>query len=291
MQGIATGRKCLFDIVRRVTDDTLQPGRCRKEGDFMKTLFVGLMMVLLPAQIVAQPVTLDGVIGPYAIDVELSEARGALTGRYRYEGREAWIDLAGEAFGQAAARLEEQVDGEVTGRFFLETTETGFAGFWAGGDRSFPVELTVVQGTREALFPSPETEQVNESVTGKYSYETYWVNTLFAPNYEIGFNGGDVSVVEIGPNIIFVDFQFIVGPTYHFADFQGLATLTSSGSYVHDAVLSGGDSPCRLVFTFSNGTLRIEDDDNGAACQFGARAHANFSLPKVSDVAEFRAPL
>jgi len=96
-----------------------------------------------------------------------------------------------------------------------------------------------------------------------------------------------VNVVELAPNIILVRFDFVVGPTYHFASFQGLASLVEGQVYVHDAILFDGGMPCRLVFRFTGTELSIEDTNSRFSCGFGARAHANFDLIKVSDTAEF----
>ncbi len=235
----------------------------------------------------AETVRFDGSIGPYGIEVELADEEAVLAGRYRYDGRDSWISLSGETFGQSAIRLEETVDGAVTGTFFLETGQGNLEGYWAGAGTDYAVQLEPISGELGALFKDEPVEELSASLTGRYEVGYHWVNDWFAPNYEIGFNGGEANVVQLAPNVILVGFNFIVGPTYHFAGFQGLAALTSDGSFVHDAALSGGDEPCRLVFSFENGGLSIEDIDNGFACQFGARAHANFDLQKVSNTAEF----
>lgn len=96
-----------------------------------------------------------------------------------------------------------------------------------------------------------------------------------------------MNIVELEPGTILVRFEFTVGPTYHSASFFGQARRTEEGVYVHDVVLPGADAPCRLVFRFDQTSLSIEDKGNGFSCQFGARAHANFDVLKVSDTAEF----
>lgn len=251
----------------------------------MKTLFFIAAFASTPA--LADPVLLTGAIGPYGIEVELEHDQEAISGRYRYEGRDAWIDLSGEAHGQDAVALTETVDGIETGTFYLGVVAGQFEGFWSNGERDFVARLMPTSGEVSDVFAPAIVPDVGPSLTGRYGVGYHWVNDWFAPNYEIGFNGGEANVVELAPNIILVGFEFLVGPTYHFANFQGLATQTADNVFVHDAPLDGGETTCRLVFTFEEGTLEIDDIDNGFACHFGMRAHANFGLTKVSDTAEF----
>lgn len=245
-----------------------------------------LIAALVASPVWADPVTLTGAIGPYAIEMELEREVDDISGRYRYTGRDAWLELSGEGFDNDAMRLSEQANGVETGTFFLEFTDDGLAGFWAGGDSDYPVELTVAGDAAELRYFPPERD-LNSRLTGQYFVGGHWVNDWFAPNYEIGFNGGTLNVVEVAQGQIYVAFDFVVGPTYHIASFRGLAKQTGEGVFIHNAVLDGGSEPCRLVFTFDVTTLSVTDEDNGFACQFGMRAHANFTLDKVSDLAEF----
>jgi len=111
---------------------------------------LSILAVLLNAMSAfAAPIELEGTIGPYEIEVELERAGDGnrLLGRYRYAGRDSWIDLTGEAFAQDAALLEEQVNGEVTGTFFLEPTGAGFGGFWVNETSDFTVNLAPKTGS------------------------------------------------------------------------------------------------------------------------------------------------
>ncbi len=256
-------------------------------------LKVSILTILLTSTAAASPVEFTGAIGPYQIELELDGSEDRLVGRYRYAGRDAWIELAGDAYGTDALQLEERVADSVTGQFYLENHDQRLEGYWVNETTDFEVQLTPVKGAIDELLKIAPLLDVSEAPTGQYEVSHHWVNSFFAPNYEIGFNGGTVNVVAIEPgqpNQILVDFNFIVGPTYHSAWFRGFATLTEDGVYVHDEVLPYGETKCRLVFRFIGKQLSIDDEGNGHACQFGARAHANFTLTKISDTAEFRAP-
>lgn len=235
----------------------------------------------------AEQVVFEGAIGPYQIEAELMDTDDGVTGRYRYSGRDSWLDLTGEVFGQDAIKITETAAGETTGTFYLEVIGGSLEGFWAHNETDYPATLTPVHGALEDLLEPVPSEEVSEGLTGRYYVGGHWVNDWFAPNYEIGFNGGDANVVRLTPDQILVRFEFVVGPTYHFAFFQGVAKRVQDNTFVHDAILEGGDRPCRLVFQFDETGLVIDDTGNGFACQFGARAHANFDLTKVSDTAEF----
>ncbi|MEO1240203.1 MAG: hypothetical protein AAFW64_11315 [Pseudomonadota bacterium] len=246
-----------------------------------------ILTILMLTASPAMALELSGAIGPYQVEMALERSDGRLVGRYRYAGQSAWLSLTGETFGTEALRLEERDGDRVTGQFFLEHAEQGFAGFWAGDESDFAVNLTPTTGQTDEMFAPMRQSEVSPTLTGQYHVGSHWVNDWFAPNYEIGFNGGQANVVELSPGTILVAFEFVVGPTYHIATFFGQATQVDDGAYVHDAVLSGGSDPCRLEFRFYETQLTINDTGNGFACQFGARAHANFGLEKVSDTAEF----
>lgn len=253
-----------------------------------------LFACLMATGAAAAPLEFTGAIGPYAIELQLERTGYPIgdhvEGRYRYKGKTSWITLNGESFASDALQLEESLSGKITGQFYLNHTDQSLRGYWVNESSDHEVQLSPVNGNIQDLFaPAPQPE-VSDTLTGKYETGSYWVNGLFAPNYEIGFNGGTVNVVELSTTQILVGFDFVVGPTYHLASFLGQAGLAADGSYVHDAVLEGGDEPCRLVFRFEAKSLSIEDNGNGFACQFGARAHANFELQKVSNTAEFNAP-
>lgn len=252
----------------------------------LTTSFVALSAV----QAVADPVVLSGSIGPYAIEVELSRAAqtdDTLSGRYRYAGKTAWLDLQGTAYDQDVVALTERADGKETGYFFLDVTGTALKGYWVSGETEYPVEITSEGKSVSALLSPDSPPDVSASLTGQYTTGGYWVNTWWAPRYEVGFNGGAVNVAVVDDGNLLIHFDFVVGPTYHLATFRGTAQRVGPNEFEHNAVLEGSSDPCRLTFRFDQGALSVSDQNNGFACQFGARAHANFDLIKTSDTAEF----
>ena len=253
---------------------------------FFTTLLLGSVCGVSVAA--ADPVAFNGVIGPYEVEALLETVNGSVvSGRYRYAGRDAWLSLSGAVFDRDALSMIETVDGVDTGEFFLEFASNGLTGFWVAGDTSHPVTLVAQNASMEAFLPIKEVEAVGPGVTGRYAVGSYWVNDWFAPNYEIGFNGGEANVVQIDENRAFITFEFIVGPTYHIASFQQLVERTDESTFVFSDTLYGGDEACTLIFSFSDAALSISDENTSGTCGFGARAHANFDLEKVSDTAEF----
>jgi len=254
----------------------------------MTRIFTFIVGLLCASALAAEPVTFVGAIGPYEIEMELDhDSLGNINGRYRYAGRDTWLGMIGEAFGQRALQISEYADGVETGVFYLETAEGGLSGYWVGGETTHPVVLKTDNVLAE-VFPPEGQRDVSPGITGQYAVHSYWVNDWFAPGtIEIGFNGGDVNVVEFSDTEILVQFQFTVGPTYHLASFRGVAQKVDEGHYVHNEVLLGASGPCRLEFFFDETGLSISDVGNTYNCQFGARAHANFDLAKVGNVAEF----
>lgn len=246
-----------------------------------------LMLLVWPLALLAEPVSFSGYIGPYEVEVELSPlVEDRVEGRYRYVGRDAWLSLSGVAYGTQVMQLDEWADDTQTGRFFLEVLDGDLQGIWQGGEAEHPVRFVSKTSVLDA-FPMNPREDVGAGLTGRYEIHHYWLNDHFAPHFEVGFNGGTVNVIQLAENEIFVSFEFAVGPTYHIASFQGRAQRQRENLFVHDQILPGGNTPCRLEFFFQYNELNITDQGNGYACQFGARAHANFDLPKVSDTAEF----
>ena len=250
------------------------------------TVILAMLTVCWGMAAIAEPVRLMGRIGTYDIEVELDYVLGqdhTLAGRYRYAGKTDWLDLVGDLFGQQAAALTESWQGTETGRFFLETDAKGFVGVWVAGDKDLRVELEFVAGSLGDLVVPQDKPPVNETLFGTYSTSFYWLNEMWAPNYEIGFNGGDVVVGEAPYGDLQIRFDFVVGPTYHIASFNGRAQQIGPQKYEHNQVMEYGEEPCHLIFDFSSGALQITQHSPSFHCGFGARAHAEFELAKISD--------
>ena len=250
-----------------------------------------MLRPLLPAMfcatsLAADPTLFRGTIDAYEIEVELEyrpEGEDTLQGRYRYDGKTDWLTLKGRMFDGQAVALTESWQDEETGAFFLETDADGLVGVWVAGTRDLKAQLNVIRGSLSDLeTPQPE-RSVTGDLEGTYSVAFYWVNGLFAPNYEIGFNGGEVSVTRAGEAELNIWFDFLVGPTYHIASFNGVARQTGPTTYEHNAVLDYGTKPCHLIFSFTDRALSITQKSGSFDCGFGARAHAEFDLRKISD--------
>ncbi len=247
-----------------------------------------LVLLLAPTLVHSDPLSLHGTIGSYEIEMELvRDAESALSGRYRYAGKEAWLTLDGQAYGQDVVALTEQFEGQETGAFFLDVVSKELVGVWVTEERDLPVKLTATSGDLLDVLEPVSRPEVNSAITGQYTTGGHWVNTMWAPQYEVGFNGGTVNVAKIDAEGLLIHFDFIVGPTYHIASFRGVAQRTAAGVFEHKAVLEGSSEACHLTFRFSQSGLSVSDNNSGWTCQFGARAHANFDLEKTSDIAEF----
>ncbi|MGR3513879.1 MAG: hypothetical protein ACU0GG_14050 [Paracoccaceae bacterium] len=107
----------------------------------MRQLFSIFVMTLTGSAAAASPIGFTGSIGPYQIEVELDRSDDQLEGRYRYVGREAWIGLSGQSYGQEVLQLEEQADGHITGQFHLEKNGDRLEGFWVDDANNFKVQL------------------------------------------------------------------------------------------------------------------------------------------------------
>ncbi|MDP5171534.1 MAG: RsiV family protein [Bacteroidia bacterium] len=73
-----------------------------------------------------------GQVGEYPINWELSLSGDQLSGRYRYEGKDAWLDLAGQTLpDQETFTFSESLDGKTTGSFNMYGgPRTVWSGFW-----------------------------------------------------------------------------------------------------------------------------------------------------------------
>ena len=248
--------------------------------------YATIFCLVMPASALAELVTFTGTIGPYAIEVELQSVESDkenLIGRYRYEGRKSWLDLKGHFHSNQALSLIETWEGKASGRFFLEQNEGTLQGRWVAADDDLQVELKPITGPIWGLYEKPDEDEISSVLQGTYRSEFYWVNDWFEPNYEIGFNGGDVIVRALGEDELHIWFSFVVGPTYHIAYFDGVAKRTGSNVYETSHASYDDDAACHLTLTFRERAMSIEQHSRGISCGFGARAHANFDLEKVND--------
>ncbi len=242
-------------------------------------------------------VKLAGQIGKYKIAMELvastSDKNFGVRGKYNYEGKTQSLDVKGNIYGGTILQLTESFQGKETGAFFLEYNTAGnWAGKWIAGSKVLETSLREISGSTHDLEPySLETyfDKTNGSITGSYVSETYFVNDFnFSddnPVLEVGFNGGVVTVQELGRDKIKFRFEMTCGPTYHFAGGSGVAIKAGPAEYRYKEVLYDDEGACELTFSIHAKTVDITQISSGMACGFGARAYADGSFEKVNDKA------
>lgn len=257
-------------------------------------LFFCIVLLVSPAIFAAQQLALKGSIGKYPIEMELSLEKtspleATLAGRYRYQGKTAYLDLSGALLGGGLIHLTESYEGEETGNFYLEVSENALQGTWLGGSKYHEVSLDIVKGGIDPEDYSLDrlTEQTSTDMEGSYATAVYFLNDMWFseenPSLETGFNGGVVTARDLGSGKMEFAFQLVCGPTYHLAYFRGEAEQTGPLEYTFNAPTEYGEEPCHLVFTFSEGKLSIEQKSPSWECGFGARAYADGEYQKVSD--------
>ena len=255
---------------------------------YLKALIALLLLCTTPAT--AETIRLSGTIGTYAVEMELardSAVPGAISGRYQYVGRDIWLTLPGMSFAAQALEMTESWRNDETGHFYLATQNGRLEGHWVNGTRDLPVTLYIKDGHLGQLeAPNALQPLTPSNIPGTYAVNWYWVNDWFAPKYEIGFNGGQAVVAAITAATLQIGFDLINGPTYHVASFRGQAQRTGPKTFTHNAILDYADAPCHLDFTFVKGRLDITQHSPSFDCGFGARAHAEFALEKVSDTVD-----
>lgn len=238
-------------------------------------------------------VKLHGTIGSFEIQMELetfSDTTYSIQGKYMYKGKTSFLVLKGNLYGKNILELDEFIEGEYNGSFYLETEDQKtWKGKWVGLKKYYDAELTIETGSVSEFERSNIAEMrktCNGNLTGTYSYETYFLNDLWLHenSMEVGFNGGLVSVEEKSEDSLFIHFEITVGPTYHLAFFEGMVGKTATNTYTFNSPLYDGESACHLIFKFDEKKLTIEQQSPSSDCDFGARAHANGEFLKIKDV-------
>ncbi len=247
-----------------------------------------------------EPLILSGTVGDYKIEMEIQSVGwqdGVLVGRYKYAGKEKYLDLEGFVFG-SCFDITEYYKGEATGEFYLTTGEENtFFGKWVSGSKSHDVNLKYVSGDLKMLntkVPADYASCVSDDITGIYITESFFLNDWFfredSPELEIGYNGGHLMVEDTGDDSINFSFQVVCGPTYHFAIASGRCKKTGNKAkfvipyYGDDDSVE--DSDCIIEFQFSDKS--ISASANGSmSCGFGARAYLDHTFTKVGNKVNF----
>lgn len=215
-----------------------------------------------------------------------------LAGKYRYQGKTAFLDLEGQLYGGDVLWLEEWWSGEVSGNFYLEYTGEGeWNGRWIGNGTFHETQLITLEGDRNDLMAYDLNDlkaKATKGISGSYALDEYFINEMWFteenPAVEVGFNGGVVTAKEVDDMHVQIEFQFVCGPTYHLAFFSGEATRIGKNSYeFNEPWDEGEEESCHLVFNFKDKQLEIKQFTAGYHCGFGARAYAEGTYDKVSD--------
>lgn len=258
----------------------------------MKYFFSFMFCLTISGLAYSKSVKLTGKIGgKYAIDMELDKSTDSdnpIQGKYKYSGKENYLTLKGKMYSDYVIYLEEfNSKGKQTGAFYLSWEEGFWKGKWTGNEKYFDVELKVQTGDMKRFKEfdfSEMKEKSNESLTGSYAFEYYFLNDMWlheTGNMEIGFNGGVVSVDEVDKDSLKIQFELICGPTYHIAYFDGYAIKKSENEYEIKSSLYEEDEPCHLKISFKNKVLSIEQNSSSMDCGFGARAYADGDFTKI----------
>ncbi len=259
-----------------------------------KILF--LLLLTSPFFVFAQnELKLNGSIGSYNIEIELTPNKGAgklISGKYRYQGKTAYLNLEGKLYSKDLLYLQESYNGETTGHFYLEHEEGNWNGRWTNGKKAYEVTLMAVGGDLNdfELFGGEKVEEgTNTELAGTYSSDIYFINDYFYteenPSIEIGYNGGTVSITQMESDSIWVELNTTSGPTYHIAYFEQAVPKVADNTYEYDDFLwEDNDEKCHLKFTFDgNGMLSVEQYSNNMACDFGMRAYAGGEYKKYTN--------
>ncbi|MBK9448364.1 MAG: hypothetical protein IPN95_02900 [Bacteroidetes bacterium] len=241
-------------------------------------------------------VKLSGSISKYKFTMELVSSTVdkdyGVRGRYQYAGKTAYMDVKGNLYDHSVLHLTESFEGKETGNFYLELDDNGdWSGKWIGNNKAMEAKLVVTSGDMEELAPydlSAYTEKCNSALTGTYVHEYYWINDFqydeSEPNLEVGFNGGTVTIQEIGKDKISFSFSITCGPTYHGAYLSGTATKTAPNEYTYKQSPMDDGEICHVTFTFDGKSVNLGQQSGNMECGFGARAYAEGSFDKVNNL-------
>ena len=238
--------------------------------------------------------SLKGNIGKYAIEMQITDSdyeTGLFKGKYKYAGKESYLSLKGEIF-QSVIYMEEFYNDKTTGEFFLEWNDGKLAGKWIGNNKSFDVNLSIVQGNEKLLESkslSEYSQGTSTALTGGYGTENYFLNDMWfseeSPQMEVGFNGGYALIEEINEDSVRFQFELIVGPTYHFATGSGIA-IRKGDHYEYRMVVENEKEDCVIQLTFGERSTHLYANQS-FICGFGARAYLDHDLVKITDRYEF----
>lgn len=211
-------------------------------------------------------------------------------GTYNYQGKKTSLQIKGELKGNCMI-IEEYFNNKNTGSFYLTTDGDSLRGYWKAGTKD-PLTVTLKYKNKETAkqLVAFDLMTLNKSTTndidGNYRVEYYFINDMFFPNIEIGYNGGEATFKKLGKDSLQFLVEMVCGPTFHLAYAEGKA-VKKGDVYVYKANLSGeNDKWCEITFSFKNKKVKAVANAS-FECGFGARAYLDHELIKVSDKPSF----
>lgn len=252
--------------------------------------------LMLQCAAASASVKFSGNISKYKFTMELVSSTVSkdfgIRGRYQYAGKTAYMDVKVNLFGHTVLQLTESFEGKETGEFYLELDDHGdWSGKWIGNGKALDAKLIVTSGDVSELAPYDLQQyqaKCNSAITGSYASEFYWVNDFQYdeenPALEVGFNGGVVTIKEVGKDKIEFSFGLTCGPTYHGAYLSGTATKTDPNVYTYKQSPMDDGEICHVTFTFREKSVHLSQESGNMECGFGARAYADGDFMKVNNV-------
>jgi hypothetical protein len=226
----------------------------------------------------------QGFVGTYPVELLIEnndEEYGLVSGTYRYMKKTTYIEIQGEV-GPPVVYLEEYVNGDTTGYWYLEMNGDSLTGKWVGNGLVYDVVLEYTTGDRSLLSRKTEhdyNKEVNGDLTGEYEVNEYFINDMWVTEEnlhpELGYNGGVLTIEELDEGRIEFMVEAVCGPTYHIAYAEGIAEKSGS-EYVYR------NGECLITFTFNNKRVKVSAASS-MDCEFGARAYLGHEFIKVSN--------
>lgn len=228
------------------------------------------------------PLMYLGKIGNLNIEMSIVKndfQTGKFQGKYRYNGKEAYLNLSGMYY-SPCLHMEESYKDKVTGNFYLELVGDSLIGYWKNDLKVLDVKLAYKSGNQQLLsrkLPEDYVDEVSSSIEGTYESHLCFINDYWLPEQvEIGYNGAKATIKIIDEESIDINFEAICGPTYHFAIGSGIA-IKEGDEYIYR-----NEDGCEIKVTFTEKAVKMIAN-NSMDCGFGARAYLDHEFLKISD--------
>lgn len=231
------------------------------------------------------PLMYLGKIGKLKIEMSIMKhdfQTGKFQGKYRYNGKEAYLNLSGTYY-SPCLHIEESYQDKITGDFYLEIVGDSLIGYWKKNKKVMDVKLGYKSGDKQLLsrkLPEDYANEVSSAIQGTYENHLYFINDYWLPEeLEIGYNGAKATIKIIDEESIEINFEAICGPTYHFATGSGIAVKEG------DEYIYRNEDGCEIKVIFTDKAVKLVAN-NSMDCGFGARAFLDHEFLKISDEVE-----